>query len=56
VPLATKSQRSKSDLFNHLVGAQQDSRRQVKTKGFGSLAVDDGLKFARSLDRKVRGF
>ena len=41
------------ELFDHLVGAQQDRRRYRKTERRGGLAVHDHLEFGRQLHREI---
>src|SRR5262245_512178 len=42
-------------LFDHLVGEGEHTRRNCEAKRFGSLEVDQQLKFGRPDDRKVGG-
>src|ERR1700719_2634029 len=43
-------------LFDHRIGARQQSRWNVNSKRTGSLQVEDEFKFARLQNRKVRRF
>ena len=43
-------------LLDHLIGADQERRRNGEAQQFCSLAVDDQLKLRRLLDRQVGGF
>jgi hypothetical protein len=42
-----------SRLFDHLVGTEQDRRRQLDAESLGSLEVEHGFVFGRQLDRQV---
>src|SRR5262249_57460689 len=56
-PLCAKSGHSgvlkKRSLFDHLVGAGEHDRRNLKAEGLGSLGVDHQLKFGRLLNWKI---
>ena len=56
VPKINKMDRSKGDLFDHLVGAQENGSRQINAKRLGSLEIDDRLEFSDLFDRDVAGF
>jgi hypothetical protein len=43
------------ELFNHLVGAQQESFRDCYAKRFCRCKIDDELEGGRLFDRKVSG-
>jgi hypothetical protein len=47
--------RSKTVLFDDLVGAGEQRRRHGEAERFGSLQVDDQLKFRGLLNRKITG-
>jgi hypothetical protein len=47
--------RSKTVLFDDLVGAGEQRRRHGEAERFGSLQVDDQLKFCGLLNRKITG-
>ncbi len=42
-------------LFDHLIGAQKDRRRERDAEGLGSFEVDYQLIFGRLLDRQIGG-
>src|SRR5262249_28662397 len=44
-----------TSLFDHLIGASDERRRDVKVQSFGGLEVDDQLELDRSLNWKVGG-
>jgi len=46
----------KMSLFDHLVGAGEQSRRQGKSKCFGGLEINDKLILRRRLHWHVGGF
>jgi hypothetical protein len=51
------SNRSKwSPLFDHLVGCDEQARRDDQTQRLGRFEIDDGFVLGRSLHRQVRGF
>src|SRR4051812_7807790 len=43
-----------ASLFDHVVGAQQHSSRDVEADCFGNLEVDNQIKLSRLLNRQVR--
>jgi CheY-like chemotaxis protein len=47
-------QRSKSGLFDYLVGAGKYSRRECQAQCLGGLQIDDRLVLGRCLHRQVR--
>src|SRR5262249_22039981 len=54
VPKAAVSNRSKTRaLFDHFVGAQQESFRYFKTERLGSRQIDGKIELGRLLDRDV---
>src|SRR5262249_29724071 len=58
-PLSAKSrhmQCSNCSLFDHLVGAREQQRRNVETDRFGGGEVDDELKLGGLLDRQIAWF
>jgi hypothetical protein len=56
VPLATKVQRSKKALFNHLVGACEQWGRHGKAERLGGFKIDTKLIFVRRLHWQIRRF
>jgi hypothetical protein len=58
-PLWAKSghwqNRTSGYLFDHLVGAREESGWHVETERFGGGQVDDQIEFGRLLDRKIAG-
>ena len=42
-------------LFDHLVGAQQDSQSARQAERFGGLEIDHQLELGRLLDRQIGG-
>src|SRR5262245_66066176 len=44
---------SRFTLFDHLVGAREQGRRDFKAEGSGRLEIDGQFEFGRLLDRKV---
>ena len=45
--------RSKTSLFDHLVGAQQERFGDSQAERLGGGEVDDEIEFSRLLDREV---
>src|SRR5579871_4938346 len=41
------------DLFDHVVRARQQRRRQLDTERFGGLQVDEEFEFGREFDRQI---
>ena len=54
-PPVSSSRTAASRSFDHLVGAQQERRRQLDADRFGGLEIDDQLKPGRLLDRQIGG-
>jgi hypothetical protein len=42
--------------FDHLIGADEQSGRNLKSEELGSLDIDDQLEIGWLLDRDVAGF
>ena len=57
VPKPAVSDRSKApSLFDHLVGAAEQRKRESNAQRLGSIEVDDQLDFHRLLNRQVSRF
>src|ERR1700738_4804083 len=52
----TRAPQQTASLFDHLVGASKQRRRQFKPKSFGGLEVDRELVFRRLRKRQIAGF
>jgi len=53
---ATYASQQKAPLFDHLVGAELDRRRQLDADRLGGLEVDDQLEFGGLLNWKIGRF
>ena len=53
VPLATKVQRSKSGLFDHVVGATKQRKRYVEAEALGGFQINDQFDLGGLLNWKV---
>jgi hypothetical protein len=56
VPLADVSNRSKGPLFDHLVGAGEQTCRHVEAERFSGLEIEHEIVFGRCLHREVSSF
>ena len=48
--------RTWTELFDHLVGAEQDGLGYFEAERLGDFAIEDKLKLRYPLDRKISGF
>ena len=56
-PMSAKCQkRTWTELFDHLVGAEQDGLGYFEAERLGDFAIEDKLKLRYPLDRKISGF
>src|SRR5262249_23209480 len=55
VPVATKVRRNRTGLFDHLVGAGKQQRRDGEASALAVLWIDDQFKFGRGLNGQFGG-